>query len=120
MGIERLLALLEDSGERQAPDIYLVNQGEDAARFAFRTAESLRDVGFSVVQHCGGGSFKSQMKKADASGAPVAVIIGDDEAAAGEATVKPLRDERAQTRVPLDRLGEAVSDLLFSTHENDE
>src|SRR5947209_1230847 len=96
MGIERLLALVSDSGERLCSDVYLVNQGEPAARAAFRVAEALREAGFSVTQHCGGGSFKSQMKKADASGAPVAVILGDEEARAGEVSVKPLREEGAQ------------------------
>src|SRR5262249_31705905 len=91
MGIERLLALAAEPDARRAPEIYLVNQGELAGRFAFRAAEALRDAGFSVVQHCGGGGFKSQMKKADASGAPVAVIVGDEEAQAGEASVKALR-----------------------------
>ena len=118
LGIERLLALVADSG-RPCPDVYLVNQGERAARSAFRAAEALRDAGFSVVQHCGGGSFKSQMKKADASGAPVAVILGDDEAQAGEAGIKALREEREQFRVPVERLAEAISDLLFGTGEEE-
>jgi len=118
LGIERLLALVADSG-RPCPDVYLVNQGEQAARSAFRAAEALRDAGFSVVQHCGGGSFKSQMKKADASGAPVAVIVGDDEARAGEAGIKPLREEHEQFRVPVARLPEAISDLLFGTGEEE-
>jgi histidyl-tRNA synthetase len=113
MGVERLLALLADPGERAAPDVYLVNQGEQAERFAFRVAESLREAGLSVVHHCGGGNFKSQMKKADGSGAPVAVIVGDDEARAGEASIKALRENRPQLRVPLARLPEAVADLLF-------
>ena len=97
----------------QAPDIYLVNQGEEAARVAFRVAESLRDYGFAVVHHCGGGSFKSQLKKADASGAVLAVIIGDDEARAGEATIKALREVREQLRVGLDDLPEAVAEILY-------
>jgi histidyl-tRNA synthetase len=113
IGIERLLALLPESDERVSPDVYLVNQGERAARFAFRVAEALRGAGFSVLQHCGSASFKSQMKKADGSGAPVAVIVGDEEAAAGEAGVKPLREEREQFRVPLEGLPDAVADLLF-------
>ena len=54
-----------------------------AERYAERVAEQLRDAGLAVVLHCGGGSFKSQMKKADASGARYAVIVGDDEAGAG-------------------------------------
>ena len=113
MGIERLLALLADPGERAAPDVYLVNQGERAERFAFRVAEALREAGFGVVQHCGGGSFKSQMKKADGSGAPLAVIVGDEEAQAGGASVKALREEREQFRVTLENLPSAVADLLF-------
>jgi histidyl-tRNA synthetase len=114
MGIERLVFLLGDTGERSVPDVYLVNQGEQAARVAIRIAEALRDAGLSVVQHCGGGSFKSQMKRADASGAPVAVILGDDEVRAGEAGVKALREKREQERVPFQRLSEAISDLLLA------
>ena len=71
------------------------------------------------MQHCGGGSFKSQMKKADGSGAPVAVVVGDEEASAGEASVKALREERAQQRVPLERLPDAVAGLLFGETDND-
>ena len=113
MGIERLLTLLADPGERVSPDVYLVSQGELAERFAFRVAEALRDAGFGVVQHCGSASFKSQMKKADGSGAAVAVIVGDEEAQAGEAGVKALREERAQFRVKLETLPDAVADILF-------
>jgi histidyl-tRNA synthetase len=94
--------------------VYLVNQGERAERFAFRVAEALRDAGFSVVQHCGPASFKSQMKKADGSGAAIAVIVGDEEAQTGEASVKALREERAQFRVKLETLPNAVADLIFA------
>ncbi len=111
MGVERLLALLLDAGvapPADAPDIYLVNVGEAASRFAPQAGEALRDAGFAVVLHGGGGSFKSQMKKADASGARYAMIIGDDEAVAGEVTIKPLRGEGEQQRVAL----AAAADLL--------
>lgn len=104
MGVERLLALLAETGLAVpdcAPDVYLANVGVAAARFAQRVAETLRDGGLSVVLHGGGGSFKSQMKKADASGARHAVIIGDDEAVSGEVTIKPLRGEGEQQRVAL-------------------
>jgi histidyl-tRNA synthetase len=117
MGMERLLALVTQPGEPVATDIYIVNQGEQATRSAFLVSEALRDAGFKVTQHCGEGSFKSQMKKADASGAPVAVIIGDDEVGAGEVTVKTLREDRDQFRVALERLPQAISDLLFATAE---
>ncbi|TCJ17915.1 histidine--tRNA ligase [Parasulfuritortus cantonensis] len=112
MGVERLLALLAETGQNPAgatPDAYLVNVGEAATRFAMTVAETLRDAGLKVVLHCGGGSFKSQMKKADASAARFAVIIGDDEAAAGEASVKPLRGEGAQERVGLAGLATIIS-----------
>jgi histidyl-tRNA synthetase len=118
MGIERLLAISGAAGGGAAPDVYLVNQGDEAARFAFRVAELLRDAGFGVVQHAGGGSFKSQMKKADASGAWVAVIVGDDEARSGSAGIKALREEREQSRVPLESVAEAVADLLFAGGRN--
>jgi histidyl-tRNA synthetase len=111
MGMERLLALLEAQASLptvEAPDVYLVNQGREAAKLAFRVAELLRDSGCRVVHHCGGGSFKAQMKKADASGARVAVIIGDDEAAAGEVTVKPLRDALPQAREKIESLSQAI------------
>ncbi len=104
MGVERLLALLQDQDIQPptlAPDAYIVHVGEQADRMALQAAELLRDAGLSVVLHCGGGSFKSQMKKADASQAHFAIIIGDDEAAVGEVSVKPLREGGEQTRVPL-------------------
>ena len=72
-----------------------------AGPFAEATAEKLRDAGLAVVLHCGGGSFKSQMRRADASGARFAVVIGDDEAAAGEVSLKPLRELEEQVRVPI-------------------
>ncbi|MGH8648770.1 MAG: histidine--tRNA ligase [Burkholderiales bacterium] len=100
LGIERLLALLGDGAGRPAPgpDVYLVRQAAAAERYGARVAEQLRDGGLAVVLHCGGGSFKSQMRRADASGARYAVIVGDDEAAAGVVSVKPLREAAQQVR----------------------
>jgi histidyl-tRNA synthetase len=94
MGIERLLALLQEDGMENPPvplDVYVVHQGEMASDMASVVAEQLRDAGLRVVLHCGGGSFKSQMKKANGSNATCAVIIGDDEARAERVTLKPLR-----------------------------
>lgn len=117
LGIERLLALWQEQGgvaARVAPDVYVVHQGDEAYRFAFRVAEELRNSSFAVQLHCGGGSFKAQMKRADASGAALAVIIGDIEAAANEVSVKPLRDEsQQQRRVAFNQLAEAIGELLF-------
>ena len=99
MGVERLLALLEAEGAApalQAPDAYLVHAGEAATAWAWQVARSLREAGVNVVMHAGGGSFKSQMKKADASGARVALIVGDNEAAEQKLALKPLRDAAEQ------------------------
>ena len=101
IGVERTLLLLEDASvSRTVPDVYLVRQGAAAQRYGARVAEELRDAGLAVVQHAGGGNLGAQMKKADASGARYAVIVGDDEAGAGKVSVKPLRDSaRGQERV---------------------
>lgn len=115
MGIERLLALLQDAGMSSPPpplDIYLVHQGEHASVLASTVAEQLRDAKFKVILHCGGGSFKSQMKKADSSGAKFAVILGDDEVIAQMATVKPLRDGGEQRRVQLTDLSNSLQNLI--------
>jgi histidyl-tRNA synthetase len=121
MGIERLMALLEAKEgfiEPLAPDVYVVHQGEAAQRLAFRAAELLRDTGCAVLTHMGGGSFKSQFKRADASGAQLAIIIGDDEAAANEVTIKPLRAVAEQQRVALDELADRVGDWLYGADED--
>jgi len=126
MGIERLLALWKDQGHRQeqvVPDAYLVHQGEAAGRFAFRVAEALRGAGFAIQLHCGGGSFKSQMKKADASGAQLALVIGDDEAAANAVGVKPLRggfeQPATQATVDINELADHLGQLLFPMDDDD-
>ena len=93
LGVERLILLLQESGTvaRATPLAYIVHVGDAAAALAGRAAELLRDAGHAVVLNAGGGSFKAQMKRADVSGAQYAILIGDDEAAAGTASVKPLR-----------------------------
>ena len=93
LGIERMILLLQEAGTtaQAAPLAYVVHSGADAAPLARRVGETLRDHGHAVVVNAGGGSFKSQMKKADASGARFALIIGDEEAATGTVAVKPLR-----------------------------
>jgi len=124
MGVERLIALIKESGGEPAapaPDVYFVHQGEAASRLAFRVAEGLRDQGINVLLHCGGGSFKSQMKKADGSGAAFAVIIGDDEALTGEAQLKPLREAgSAQLKLKVDDLAEAIIGQMIDSDETDE
>ena len=102
IGIERMVLLLQSTATAgdDAPLAYIVHVGPAAAAPAFRAGEALRDRGHAVVVHAGGGSFKSQMKKADASGARFALIIGDTEAAAGTVAVKPLRATGEQVAVP--------------------
>jgi len=115
LGCERLIALLADSERAPAirrPDAYVLHQGEGTLESAFALSDALRAAGYAVVQHAGGGSFKSQMKKADASGAALALILGEDELRAAEVTVKPLRDGRPQWREPRAALAERFPKLL--------
>ncbi len=102
LGVERLIALMQEGKRRPAgrsADAYLVSSGAGTFEYALLLAEELRRAGYRVIQHAGGGSFKSQMKKADASGAWIALIVGEDELRAGEVAIKPLRKETAQARV---------------------
>jgi histidyl-tRNA synthetase len=102
MGIERLLLLMQQEQvflPQSAPDVYIVRQGDEAIRFAFTVAQTLRQAGKKVILHCGEGNFKSQMKKADASGAYYAVIIGDDEVQQQRVILKPLRTGKEQIAV---------------------
>ncbi|MEN3112807.1 histidine--tRNA ligase [Uliginosibacterium paludis] len=120
MGMERVMLMWQeglDTGRLSSPDVYLVHQGDKAQPFAFRVGEEIRSAGFSAVFHCGGGSFKSQMKKADASGAAYAVIVGDDEAAAGKVSLKPLRDGGEQIAVTPEELVGLLADHLYGTDE---
>ncbi len=112
IGIERMIMLMRDAGEVPArvPLAYVVHDGDASSRLAWRAGEMLRDAGFSVVVNAGGGSFKSQMKKADASGARYALLIGADEAAADAVSVKPLREPGVQRTVPLADLRTALEE----------
>ncbi|HUR90164.1 MAG TPA: histidine--tRNA ligase [Ramlibacter sp.] len=105
LGTERLLLLLEElglHGPSQAADAYCVVASESAMTDAMALAETLRAQGVNVLLHSGGGSMKSQLKKADTSGARFALILGDDELAQRAVTVKPLRDGGgAQAQRPL-------------------
>ena len=101
MGMERLVLLLQEQNKltpRRAVDAYLMPLGEAAELKAAAIAELLRDAlpELRLVTHCGGGAMKKQMKKADKSGAEVALIIGDNELATQQVTVKPLRSDAEQ------------------------
>jgi len=104
MGIERLLALMEVSGnipQTRTVDVYMIRVGETAEREGLRFAETIRNEvpGLKLQVNCGGGSFKSQFKKADKIGAGYAIILGDDEVSRGEVSIKSLRngEEQQQT-----------------------
>lgn len=104
LGVERLVALMElqeTAVTEQAPQVYLVHVGEAAEAPARVLAEQLRDAlpDLRLVLHAGGGSFKSQMKKADRSGASYALILGEDEVANGTVQCKPLRSADEQTQI---------------------
>jgi histidyl-tRNA synthetase len=129
IGVERLLDLMKESGEQFTPnqcDVYLVHQGDAAQLQAFVLGERLRDAGLDVVLHCasaaGIGSFKSQMKRADASGAAFAVIIGEDEVASHAASVKTLRGgegDSQQRTVEFNAVTDyLVDEIINAGHEN--
>ncbi|NOS95750.1 MAG: histidine--tRNA ligase [Methylotenera sp.] len=95
IGLERVFLLMQEYEitANDAPDVYLVNVGELAENAAFTLAEQLRNANIQVVLHAGGGSFKSQMKKADRSQARYALILGDDEVNNHQVTLKPMLAE---------------------------
>lgn len=103
IGLERVFLLMQEYGvsAESKPDAYLVNVGDLAEAEAQTIAETMRDAGLSIVLHAGGGSFKSQMKKADRSGARYALILGDDECQAKVIAVKPMTGEGEQVKVSI-------------------
>ncbi|CAM8364719.1 HisS Histidyl-tRNA synthetase [Candidatus Methylopumilus universalis] len=106
IGLERIILLLEDMGVvlQNEPNIYVVNLGDLAEKYALKLSETLRSHALKVVLNSGGSSFKSQMKRADKSGAAYAVILGDDEMKEGVAQVKSLRVENVQSTIKFDDL----------------
>ncbi len=118
MGVERLVLMLEalqgfgSELDAQA-DVYVVAAGTGATAKAFELAERLRDQSrLRVMQNLGGGSFKSQMKKADKSQARVALIIGEDELANAQVIIKPLQEETGQNTVAEADLMAALQDIF--------
>jgi len=104
IGLERLVALcqqLETVPQIERPHVYMVLAGEGAESAGFTLAEQLRtEFGtLRVEMNCGGGSFKSQFKKADKSGAGWALVLGEEELAAGQVSIKPLRGNGEQQTV---------------------
>ncbi|MGF6679606.1 histidine--tRNA ligase [Paraburkholderia tuberum] len=131
MGVERILELLKEEQlvpEDDGCDVYVVHQGDAAREQAFIIAERLRDTGLDVILHCSAdgqsASFKSQMKRADASGAAFAVVLGEDEIANGTVGVKPLRDTQAnggkneQQNVAAEDLTEYLINAMVASAED--
>jgi len=116
MGMERMLLLLEEVGAMPAapvPDAYAIVPSAQGLPQVMVALEHLRAAGVSVILHAGQGSMKSQFKKADASGARVALIFGEDELARGEVSIKPLRDaSAAQSSRPLGQVTSWAAELL--------
>ena len=121
LGIERLLALLEEGASpaaAQAPHAYLIAVGAVAECAAPGFAEALRDelAALRLCVNCGGGNFKAQFRRADKSGARVALILGEDELKGGVVGVKFLRDERPQEFVPRSELARRLRAAVLETN----
>src|ERR1700688_4614332 len=99
---------------RERPDVYLVLAGGASEIPGFRLAEQLRDAwpALKLQINLGGGSFKTQFKRADKSGAKFAVILGDDELARGVVSLKDLRREAAQEECAVERINERMGGLM--------
>ena len=117
LGVERLIALMLDQNvplDDLKPQVYLIHTGDTTGARVPALAEALRDAlpDLRLRVHAGGGSMKSQFKRADKSGATLALIFGDDEAAADEIQIKPLTDAREQERVAIDAAAARIEALL--------
>ena len=119
LGVERIIDLMKVQGIAQAadvPDVYIVHQGEKAMLQAFVLAETLRGNGLDAILHCSpaaaGSSFKAQMKRADDSGASFAILLGDNEIAGGNASIKALRSADMQNNQELVPFGDIV-DFIY-------
>ena len=116
LGMERILALLESQQQQptQTVDIYMILIGADSEVKGLQIAENIRDAlpGVKMITHCGGGSVKSQMKKADKSGAAIALIIAEEELENEQATVKYLRENKEQMTVSIDQLATFISKIV--------
>lgn len=117
MGLERLVLMLEQADSLTIPravDVYVVAAGPEAELPAMRVAEQVRDTlpGLRTMLHCGGGKFAKQLKKADQSGAEVALILGADEVKENKVTVKYLRQNVEQQTVPMDELTSVLRTLV--------
>jgi histidyl-tRNA synthetase len=117
LGQERIVELLKVQGiqsESQIPDVYFVISGARAEAEGLALAEKLRDqvAGIKIETHCGGGSFKSQLKRADKSGAAWGLILGDGEVERQVVGLKSLRVEAPQVEIPWSAIAAELSSRL--------
>ncbi len=117
MGVERLVGLFEECGGKApdaGPDVYIVAVGQAALVRGFEISENLREAiaGIRIELNLGGGSFKSQLKRADKSGAEFALVLGGDEVAENRAGLKPLRTDQDQASVALEHLAVELAGRL--------
>lgn len=119
MGVERMILLLQEmqqepAGLNQQADVYVAHIGDAASLRTMQLAEQLRTdiAGLRLLWHCGGGSLKNQMKKADRCGAKLVLIMGADELAQGEIQIKPLQGQGEQQSISLDQVSAHVADLI--------
>lgn len=124
IGVERVLELIKARHAVTLPgaaDVYVLHQGAETQIAAFKVAEQMRDAGLNVLMHAGDASMKSQMKRADGSGAEYAVIVGQDELAEGKVAIKALRAKpegtrfATQERIPLDIAGNVLAETFFES-----
>ena len=119
MGVERMILLLQEmqqepAGLGQQADVYLAHMGDAATVRTMQLAEQLRTEisGLRLLWHCGGGSLKNQMKKADRCGAKLVLIMGEDELAQGQIQIKPLQGQDEQQSISLDQVSAHVAELI--------
>jgi histidyl-tRNA synthetase len=119
MGVERMILLLQEmqqepAGLGQQADVYLAHMGDAATVRTMQLAEQLRTEisGLRLLWHCGGGSLKNQMKKADRCGAKLVLIMGEDELAQGQIQIKPLQGQGEQQSISLDQVSAYVAELI--------
>jgi histidyl-tRNA synthetase len=116
LGMERILALLESQQKQplQTVDIYMILIGAASEIKGLQISENIRDAvpGVKMITHCGGGSVKSQMKKADKSGAGIALIIAEDELENEQVTVKYLREKKEQETFSVDELAAFITKIV--------
>jgi len=115
IGVERLIEIVKDQGTMKlanTPDIYFISIDANTRSRAFSLTKELRDAGYSVQLHCGEGSLKNQIKKADKFSAKFAVILAEQEMNDDQVTIKPLLSKTEQVTVPQLDLTQTISKLL--------